>query len=194
MKWIGLTGGLGSGKSTVASILRRKGFPVIDADAIARQLVQPGTSGLRSVVEAFGPGVVGMNGALDRGAMAREVFSKPEKLAQLEALLHPLVQKEVQDQKRAYQGSGFRIVFYDVPLLFEKNLSGFDLVVVVDAPESLRRTRLKSRNNWTDEDIDQRMASQLPLEDKVKKADHVIMNAGDLKELEKNVEKFLQTL
>lgn len=194
MKWIGLTGGLASGKSTVARLLRTKGYPVIDADELAKAVVAPGTEGLREVLAAFGSDLLQTDGALDRRELGRRVFGKPEELRRLEAIIHPRVQAETSARRRAFATQGFRIAFYDVPLLFEKNITGFDAVVVVTAGEQLRKTRLKSRDGLDDEEIARRLASQIPLPEKEAKADYVLHNDGDLASLEKQVDDLTKVL
>lgn len=194
MKWVGLTGGLGSGKSTVASILRTKGWPVIDADQIARQVLDPGTEGLTKVLQVFGPDLLLPNGELNRAELGRRVFGFPEKLLKLESIIHPRVQAEVQKQKQQLSQLGFKMAFYDVPLLFEKKLSGFDAVVVVNAPPDVVRERLRKRNGWSEEEIDARLGAQIPLTKKTASADHVIQNTGSLHDLEAEVDRVLADL
>lgn len=191
MKWIGLTGGLGTGKSTVADILRRRGYPVIDADQIAKEVVAPGTSGLRSVLAELGADLLKPDGSLDRGKLAQQVFSDREKLEKLETIIHPLVQDRVREIRKALQAQGFQKAFYDVPLLFEKNLSGFDEILVVTSDPVHQRERLRARNGWSDEEITRRTAAQWPMDRKVTSADHVIKNDAGLSELEKEVDAYL---
>lgn len=194
MKWIGLTGGLGSGKTTVARMLRTKGYPVVDADEIARAAVAPGTEGLREVLAHFGGDLRRSDGTLDRRALGRRVFGEPEKLLKLESLLHPRVQAEVSARRKAFASQGFRVAFYDVPLLFEKNLEGFDAIVVVTAPEDVRQARVKARDNLSDAEIVQRLASQIPLSEKEARATFVLRNDGDLGHLEMQVDDLIKVL
>lgn len=194
MKWVGLTGGLGTGKTTVASIIRKQGYPVFDADEVARHVVRAGSPGLKSVVDQFGPQFLNSAGELDRQKMADFVFSDPEKLKKLEALIHPLVQAEVSKLKSEAEKSGIDLAFYDVPLLFEKKLSGFDAVVVVTASLETQKLRLKNRNNWTDQEIEKRIKSQVALSEKIAGADFVINNDGALENLAKNVLKLIEQL
>lgn len=194
MKWIGLTGGLGSGKSTVARLLRTKGYPVIDADELAKDVVAAGTKGQREVVQEFGADVLLADGQLDRRALGRKVFGHPDRLLKLESIIHPLVQFEVETRRKAFASQGFRLAFYDVPLLFEKNIPGFDAVVVVAAPEPLRRSRVAMRDGLGEEEILRRLASQLPMDVKEAKADHVLRNDGDLAHLEAQVDDLVLKL
>ncbi|HRO67920.1 MAG TPA: dephospho-CoA kinase [Pseudobdellovibrionaceae bacterium] len=194
MKWIGLTGGLGSGKSTVAAFLRSKGWPVIDADQIAHQVLARGTPGLTKVLEEFGADLLLPSGELNRRELGMRVFGQPDRLLALEKIVHPLVQDEVQRQKQAFQQAGFQKAFYDVPLLFEKNIEGFDAVVVVTSDADVIRSRLKRRNAWADAEIETRIGAQIPLGEKEKRADHVIRNDEGLKELEESVDRLLERL
>lgn len=194
MKWIGLTGGLGSGKSTAASFLRKKGWPVIDADQIAHQVLAPGTPGLTKVLEQFGKDLLLTSGELNRRELGMRVFGHPDRLLALEKIVHPLVQDEVSRQRQAFQQAGFQKAFYDVPLLFEKNIGGFDSVVVVTASPSVVHGRLKARNGWSDDEIAKRLSSQIPLSEKEKRADHVVWNDGELSALESAIDRMLENL
>ena len=194
MKWIGLTGGLGTGKSTVANILRELGWSVLDADHIAKAVTAAGASGLRSVIQRFGNDFLKANGELNREKLSKEVFSNPETLAELEKIIHPLVQAEVERQKDLEKTKGSVVVFYDVPLLFEKNISGFDAVVVVVCSEEVQKQRIKDRNKWSEIEISNRLKNQLPLSEKVKKAEHVIQNNGSLRDLKVEVERLVSQL
>jgi dephospho-CoA kinase len=194
MKWYGLTGGLGSGKSTVVRFFRDRGVPVIDADQIAHEVVQVGTFGLKKITEAFGGGVLNPDGSLDRQKLAQTVFQNRESLQKLEAIIHPLVQAEVSRQKSHFANQGQKFAVYDVPLLYEKKLSGFDGVIVVSVSPECQRARVKSRDGLTDAQIDERLKNQLPLADKVKQAQFILSNEGSLEQLEDQVEKLLQKL
>lgn len=194
MKWIGLTGGLASGKSTVARLLRTKGYPVIDADELAKDVVAAGTPGLAKVIQEFGNDLRLPDGSLDRRALGRKVFGDAGALARLEAIIHPLVQAETLARRKAFASRGFRLAFYDVPLLFEKNLEGFDAVVVVSAPEHVRRARAGARDGLSLDEIDRRLASQLPMDHKIARADHVVTNDADFASLEAQVDALLEKL
>lgn len=195
MRWIGLTGGIASGKSTVAALLRKKGIPVVDADEIARQLTAQDGAGLKSIVRYFGSEILGNDGELDRGKLAGIVFSDPQKLAVLENILHPMVQVEVAVRKNILRGEGHRFAFYDVPLLFEKNLHPqFDAVLVVTADFETQKQRLRLRNNLSDQEVSQRISAQLPLSEKEAKADLLIKNHGSIQDLEKQVSELVINL
>lgn len=143
---MGLTGGMGSGKSTVARALADRGALVIDADVLAREVVAPGTPGFDAVVARFGPAVVGIDGSLDRAGLARLVFADEAARADLNGIIHPLVAQET--QRRVTAAAPGTIVVLDVPLLVEAARGGYDLVVVVEAPEAQRLERLPAAA-WT---------------------------------------------
>ena len=191
MKWIGLTGGLGTGKSTAANILRELGCIVLDADRMAKDVTGAGTSGLKSVIQRFGNDFLKPNGELNREKLSQEVFSNPRALTDLEQIIHPLVKAEAERQRKQAKIKGSEFVFYDVPLLFEKNISDFDDVVVVVCSEEIQKQRIQARNQWSEIEISNRLRNQLPLAVKVKKADYVIENNGSLQDLKVEVEKLL---
>lgn len=195
MKWIGLTGGMGSGKSAVTALLRARGFTVIDADVVARKVVEPGTPGLAQVVQAFGPGVLNAEGELDRKKLAAQVFGKPDELRRLEMILHPLIQQKVADRRQEAAARGEALVFYDVPLLFEKNLGAqFDAVVVVWSTEAQQIERSMKRDGASREDVERRLSAQIPLAEKKLKADVLIDNSGTFESLPVRVDTALKAL
>ncbi|WP_214411099.1 dephospho-CoA kinase [Sphaerisporangium fuscum] len=183
---IGLTGGIGSGKSEVSRRLAERGALVIDADKIAREVVEPGTSGLALIVEAFGEGVLREDGSLNREKLGQIVFADAEKLARLNAIVHPRVGERVAElQHSAPEGS---IVVYDVPLLAENNLAPmYDVVIVVDASDEVRLARLAERRGMSEEDARARIKAQASREDRLKVADIVISNEGTLPDLDTRV-------
>ena len=194
MKWIGLTGGLGTGKSTVANILRELGYVVLDADQIAGQVIATGTPGLKSVIQRFGNDFLLKSGEINREKMSQEVFLNPKSLQDLENIIHPLVKVEVSRQKELERLKGAQFVFYDVPLLYEKNISDFDAVLVVASSEKNQRTRVHKRNRWSEAEINNRLKNQLSLAQKIQKADYVIYNNGTLEDLKLEVKKVLKVL
>lgn len=195
MKWIGLSGGLASGKSTVAAVLRRKGYQVIDADQVAREVLQKGTIGLQKIVEIFGQQLLESNGELNRNKMAEIVFSSPDQLKKLEMIVHPLIQEKVRITRKNLEEKKEKIAFYDVPLLFEKNLeSQFDATILVYSSETVQKSRMKSRNNWSDVEIQSRLSAQLPMAEKLKKAKWVLNNEGTIADLEKQIDDLLGRL
>jgi dephospho-CoA kinase len=193
--WYGLTGGLGTGKSTVASLIRSHGIPVIDADRLAKEVVEKGSIGLERVRQVFGPDILSPQGELDRSKMAEIVFARPDRLSQLEAIIHPLVQEAVLQQKNWLKDQGCPWAVYDVPLLFEKNLKKqFDGIITVAADEQQQIERVKKRNAWNDEEILKRIRVQVPMSEKIKLSDYVINNQGSLPDLEKQVASLVQLL
>jgi len=196
MKWVGLTGGLGTGKSTVSQMLISRGIPVIDADRIAREVVEPNGPAFPGIIQAFGKEILQPDGSIDRNKLAKAVFGHSEKLLQLENLIHPFVQEEVLNQRSWLKDQHHQWAVYDVPLLFEKNLkSQFDFVLVVSVTDvTTQISRLKQRNGWNDDEIQKRLKSQLPLSEKIAQADYVIQNDADLSSLEKKVDTVVQML
>ena len=185
---IGLTGGIGSGKSTVAALLTQHGALVVDADRIAREVVAPGTPGLAAVVAEFGEGVLTPEGALDRPALAALVFGDPAARARLDAVVHPLVRSRAAELVAAAPADA--VVVQDVPLLVETGqASSFDLVLVVEAEVGTRVARLVERG-LTAEDAQARIASQATDEQRRAVADVVLRNDGDREALAVQVDRF----
>jgi dephospho-CoA kinase len=183
---VGLTGGVGSGKSTVAALLARHGAVVIDADALAREVVEPGSPGFDAVVTRFGSTVVA-DGRLDRAALAALVFRDKRALADLNAIVHPLVGERAAELMAAAPPDA--VVVYDVPLLVEADLAaGFDVVVVVEAPAETRLARLQGRG-LSAEDANARMAAQAADAQRRAVADVVIENEGSRAELAERVDE-----
>lgn len=195
MRWIGLTGGIGSGKSTVAKLLRSKGFIVLDADEMARKVVEPGQEAFEKVVETFGQNFVGPDGSLDRKALGEQVFKDKSKLSQLEQILHPAIRQTIMLKAKQYERQGHKILFYDVPLLYEKKMeSQFEKVIVVDAPLEQRLQRVMRRDQLPRDLIEARVQSQLPLEEKVKQAHFVVDNSKDENWLEQQVDELIRDI
>jgi dephospho-CoA kinase len=190
---VGLTGGIGSGKSEVARLLAAHGAVVVDADALAREAVAPGTPGLAAVVTEFGPEVLAADGSLDRAALGRVVFGDDTRLAALEAIVHPYVgRRSAELMAAAAPGS---VVVYDVPLLVEKGLQdGYDVVVVVDAADETRLRRLVEIRGMTEADARERMAAQADRQTRLAVADHVVANDGDLDALRLQVDRIWSSL
>jgi len=185
---IGLTGGIGSGKSTVARLLAARGARIVDADRIAREVVEPGTPGLEAVVAAFGPGVLTAEGALDRPALAAVVFADPEARRRLDGIVHPLVRARAAELVAAAPPDA--VVVQDVPLLVETGQAGsYDLVLVVQADLDTRVRRLVGRG-VSEEDARARIAAQATDEQRRAVADVVLDNSGTVEELEAQVERF----
>ena len=183
---VGLTGGIGAGKSEVSRRLSAQGAVVIDADAIAREVVEPGTPGLAEVVAAFGPEVLLPDGSLDRPRLGDLVFADPDLRARLNGIVHPLVGARMRElEESAGPGS---IVVHDVPLIAENNMAGaYDLVVVVDVPPRLQLDRLVRHRGLTREQARARMAAQASREQRPGIAGIVVDNSGSLAELDRQV-------
>ncbi len=187
MRRIGLTGGIGSGKSTVAALLAELGAHVIDADAVAREVVAPGSDGLAALVEAFGTGILSPDGALDRAALAQRVFADDSARAQLNAITHPRIAARTAELTAQLPGDA--VLVHDVPLLAELGLQGnYDFVVVVDAPDEQRVHRLVERG-LSEPDARARIRAQSTREQRLAVADVVIDNSGSLADLTEQVQK-----
>jgi dephospho-CoA kinase len=185
---IGLTGGIGSGKSTVSALLVERGAVLVDADVLAREVVAPGTPGLAAVVEAFGEGVLTPGGELDRPALAAVVFADPAQRARLDGVVHPLVRARAAEL--VAQAPQDAVVVQDVPLLVETGQAGsYDLVVVVQASLPVRLARLVQRG-MTEEDARARIAGQATDEQRAAVADVLLHNDGTREELAAQVEAF----
>jgi len=187
---VGLTGGIGSGKSEVSRRLAACGAVLVDADAAAREVVAPGTPGLARIVAAFGDGVLRQDGSLDRERLADMVFADPRLRARLDAIVHPLVRERMREREReAVRSAGpDAIVVHDVPLLAENGLAGgYDVVVVVDTPPELQLSRLVKDRGMTAEHARARMAAQATREQRLAIADMVIDNSGSLADLDRRV-------
>lgn len=187
MRRVGLTGGIGSGKSTVSAMFASFGATVIDADAIAREVVAVGTPTLHALVEEFGHGIITPAGELDRAALAQLVFTDDSARARLNAITHPRIAARTAELMAAVPEDS--VLIHDVPLLAELELQGaYDLVVVVDAPDELRVARLVERG-LSQEDARARIAAQAPREQRLSIADVVIDNGGTLEHLREQVER-----
>jgi dephospho-CoA kinase len=183
---VGLTGGVGAGKSTVARALADLGVVVIDADALAREVVRPGTPGLAAVVAEFGPEVLGPDGALDRPRLGALVFADPDRRAALEAIVHPLVRRRAAELEAAAPAGA--LVVHDIPLLAETGQAGsFDAVLVVDVPPEVQVERLVRDRGWSADEAAARIAAQATRDDRLAVATHVIDNSGALEDLRRRV-------
>jgi dephospho-CoA kinase len=183
---VGLTGGIGAGKSEVSKRLAAQGAVVLDADLIAREVVAPGTDGLAEVVAAFGPSVLGPDGELDRVQLGDVVFADKQKLATLNSIVHPRVGARMRELEDA-AGPG-SVVVHDVPLIAENGLAGaYDLVVVVDVPPRIQLDRLVRLRGMSREQAQARMATQAGREQRLSIAGIVVDNSGSLAELDRQV-------
>lgn len=191
----GLSGGIASGKSTVASMIEARGGIVIDADDIAREVVEPGTPGLQEVVEYFGKDILHPDGQLNREALGERIFGDEGARTKLNSILHPKILVQSMKHMEAARAGKRRPIFYDAALLVEggsyKNFHG---LVIVAADADTQKERLMRRNNLSADEAQQRIDAQLPIEEKIRVADHVIWNNTTLEELEAQVDNLLDTL
>lgn len=189
---VGITGGIGSGKSTVAVLVREAGYTVFSSDDIARDIVASGPDVQQDIINRFGPDVQAPDGSIDRKALAARVFGPtPEHesaLRALNAIVHPYVVQELYERAKERFEAGERCVFNESALLFEAGLEDcYDYIVVVDAPEEVRVRRVAEARGLTEEEVRRRIAMQMPAAEKVKAADFVVNNAGSEEDLRKAV-------
>ncbi|MFM7880196.1 MAG: dephospho-CoA kinase [Acidimicrobiaceae bacterium] len=184
---IGLTGGIGSGKSEVARLLTARGAEVIDADLIVRELQQPGAEVYEKMVELFGPEAVGADRSLDRAAIARKVFSDESLLKTLNQLIHPIVRRVMNERVESLRSTD-KVVVLDIPLLVENPREGLDGVLVVDLDSEIAIKRLVEQRNMSADDARARIAKQATREQRLAIANHVIDNSGDRDELIRKVD------
>jgi dephospho-CoA kinase len=190
---VGLTGGVASGKSTVSAILRELGAVVVDADEIAREVVEAGTPGLDAVVAEFGSDILTEDGRIDRAKLGALVFADPSRRAALEGIVHPLVRARAAAME-ADAPAGVLVV-HDIPLLVETGQqSGFDAVVVVDVPEELQVERAVRGRGWTEDEARSRVAAQAARSDRLAAATHVVDNSGTIEDLRRRVAEVFEEL
>ena len=190
MRLIGLTGGIGTGKSRVAGFLRDLGVTVIDADEATRAVQAPGTEGLRLLADAFGEEILTPEGALDRPRLAAIAFADPKARQRLNGIVHPLVRRWMAERQREAAARGDPLVVLDVPLLFEtRGTDGLDAVILVYAPEELQLKRLTELRGMDERAARERIAAQMPIDEKRRLASHVILNTGTLDELRAEAER-----
>ncbi len=191
----GLTGGIASGKSTVSRMLVARGATLVDADQVARDVVQPGTAGLAAVAATFGPGVLQADGSLNRAALGALVFADPDQLRALEQLLHPRIRATIAQQVDAARRASAPVVVLDAALLVEMGLHAqCDVVCVVHCGADLQRSRLMARNGMTADEAQQRLAAQTDDATRLSHADHAIDNRGTVQELALKVDTLWQRL
>jgi dephospho-CoA kinase len=199
---VGLTGGIGTGKSTVSRLLAELGAEVIDSDAIVHELQAPGAPLLAEIADAFGPAVIRPDGSLDRAAVAAIVFRDEASRLRLNALVHPAVGRETARRLEAARARGAQLVILDIPLLFETRVAGSasranlgaTAVVVVYAPRELQVRRLVERSGYDRAEAERRVEAQLPIEEKRERADYVIDNSGSLEETRRQVQALYERL
>jgi len=193
---IAVTGGMGSGKATVAGMFARLGAIAIDADQLARDAIAPGTERRRRVVETFGGGILKEDGSLDRRALAGIVFGDRDKLSRLSLIIHPPVIEEIGRRLDAAEAAGkYTAAVVDVPLLYEAKMEGgFDKVIVVACPRDEQVRRCMHRDGLTREEVERRLEMQISMEEKMQRADFVIDNGGSPEETERQVRELWKKL
>jgi len=190
---IGLTGSIASGKSTISQLLQDKGFRIIDADLVARKVVEPGTPTLIEISKQFGDEVIHPDGTLNREALGTLIFHNPSKRKQLNELMHPAIRQEMLAQRDDLKKQGIETIIMDIPLLFESKLQHFvEKVLVVSVTEDIQLERLIKRNSLSEEEAKVRISSQLPVSEKEKAADAVIYNNGSIEESKTQLERILE--
>jgi dephospho-CoA kinase len=195
MELIGLTGGIASGKSTVARMLRDAGVPVIDADQLAREVVEPGSEGLLALVQRFGEGVLDPEGRLDRKVLGEVIFADQGARAALNAIVHPRVAALAAERAQALVAEGHERVVYEVPLLFENGLDAMmAATILVAVPEAVQLERLMARDGLDEVAARARVAAQMPLAEKKERAGFVIDNEGDIKETSRQLGEIWRSL
>lgn len=192
---IGLTGGPGTGKSTVAAMLARRGAAVIEADRLGHQAYAPGTAGWEAVVRAFGPEVIAPDGTIDRRRLGALVFSDPEKLRRLNAIIHPEIRRLITVQLEKFRREGVRVVVIEAALLFEAGWDDLvDEVWVTTAPPDVAAARYAARTGLPEAEVRQRVAAQLDAAEKVRRADRIIDTSGSLANVERQVDRLWNEL
>lgn len=190
---IGLTGGIASGKSTVSKMFQKRGIPVVDADQIAREVVETGKEPYEKIVEAFGRKILNEDGSINREKLGSIVFQQKSKRELLNSIVHPAVRKEMKKKQEQFVMQGAKAVVLDIPLLFESDLTHLvDKIIVVYVNENTQLQRLMKRNHLSKEEALARINAQMPLKEKIKMADEVIDNEGDFNDTERQLEKILQ--
>lgn len=189
---IGLTGSIASGKSTVSNMLKELGYPIVDADLVARVVVEKGNKTLETIKVAFGEEVLSEDGTLNREKLGTIIFSSPQKRKQLNDIMHPAIREEMLRQKNDLLEAGFDTIVMDIPLLFESKLQSYvDKILVVTVTEETQLNRLMARNNYSLEEAKARIQSQLPLSIKEQGADAVIYNNGTIEYTKEQLLKIL---
>lgn len=193
--WVGLTGGIASGKSSVCSVLEAEDIPVIYADRLAQQALRPGSPLVEPVVDHFGAGILDPDGSIDRGRLGAIVFNQPKEREWLENQIHPYVRQKVNEQKRQWREQGHEVGVYEVPLLFEKKMQSlFDKIVVVVADEAQQQQRLVEDRGLSPDEAKSRIHSQIANSIKEKQGDHVIRNNGGIEALNSQARDFVTLL
>lgn len=190
---IGLTGSIASGKSTVSDMLKNAGYPIIDADMVARLVVEPGSETLAQIAQAFGPDVIQADGTMDRAKVGEIIFNDPASRKILNELIHPAIRQEMHRQRQEFLAQGFKTIVMDIPLLFESRLQHLvDKILVVSVTEENQFSRLMERNGFSEKEAQARISSQLPMSVKEDGADAVIYNNGSLDETKWQLNRILE--
>jgi dephospho-CoA kinase len=195
VKLVGLTGGIASGKSTVAKILQSLGAAVVNADDLAREVVEPGHEAWKEIVASFGADILQSDQTLDRQKLRTLIFNQPEARKRLESIIHPRVRALAEERIRQYAAAGYPVVIYEVPLLFEGNLQEWlRPVILVACDVETQTARLQKRDHLTAADAEKHIAAQMSLKDKRRLADYVIENNGSLEDLERQTRQILEEI
>ncbi|HEX9192088.1 MAG TPA: dephospho-CoA kinase [Candidatus Deferrimicrobiaceae bacterium] len=195
MRVYGLTGNIGSGKSTVAAMFREAGIPVLDADRISREVTAPGSPAYRGIVKEFGTGILGPDGAIDREKLAGIVFSDPSRRALLERITHPAILAEMKESMGRLAREGHAAAIVEAALVHESGRKGLlEAVIAVRCDPSVQLRRLAARGGMTREQAEARMAAQMDPEEKARASDYVIDNSGDLEATRRQVERLARSL
>jgi dephospho-CoA kinase len=195
VKLVGLTGGIASGKTTVATIMKRLGAAIVDADALSREVVEPGQDAWKAIVDSFGVEVLRPDQTLDRQKLRAVIFNNSTARKKLESIIHPRVRALAEERISQHAAAGYEIVVYEVPLLFEGNLHEWlRPVVLVACDTDVQKQRLQQRDGLTPEEAQKHLDAQMSLQEKRRLADYVIENDGDLDSLERQVEEVLRRI
>lgn len=195
MRVIGLTGGIGSGKSTVADCFRKNGIPVLDADLVSHEVYQPGTETYRKIIEEFGDKILTPDGTVNRKILGDLVYTNNERRLRLEDITHPEIEKRMRDFIHTCKEEGHRFCIIEAALIFEKGKGElFDRIITVSARRVNQIERIKGRDGLASREIETRIDSQLPIEEKVRRSDFVIDNSGSRKDTETQVERIIDIL
>lgn len=195
MKWIGLTGGIGTGKTTVSNMIQSLGYKVVNADLVAHEALKKESGVFDKIIKTFGEGILNSQGEIDRKKLGDIVFKDKFMLGKLESIVHPYIQTEVLKQKTSLEKAGIEMAFYDVPLLYEKKMEKkFDKIVLVTCKKDLQIRRTIQRSGMTEDEVKRRITLQIPLENKARVAHYVIRNDGALEELQMKVQDTILSL
>ena len=193
--FLGLTGGIASGKSTADDFFKKKNIPIFDSDLIAHKIMEVGQAGYQAVVDYFGSKILTDNQTINRRKLGEIVFNDQAKLKKLNSLTHPLVHQEIKRQMEQYRLNQEKLVVIDVPLLFESGFESLcDGVLVISISPELQLKRLMKRNNFTEKEALSRINNQMPLSEKEKRATYVVANTGTINDLEKKLSDLLQKI